>query len=344
MRFELSRFPRVPLAHLPTPLEPLDRLSKHLGGPRIWIKRDDCTGLATGGNKTRKLEFLIGEALAHGADTVITFGAVQSNHARQTAAACARYGLQCHLVLSRAVQWPQADYEVTGNVLLERITGAHIHIVAPADAPAHAAELTATFERRGNRVYRIPTGGSNVTGALGYVACAYELLDQAKHLGFHPDLVLHASSSGGTQAGLAVGLHATGTELVGINVSDALPTTIEARVNQLARATFEYLGGKGTLPDCSIRHEFLGSGYGMPTASCLNAIRTLGELEGIIADPVYSGKALDAMASLDHSRTRPTPSHVLYIHTGGTGALPAYGTSFQPMSGAKGATNAFTRR
>jgi L-cysteate sulfo-lyase len=242
------------------------------------------------------------------------------------------------------VQWPQADYEVTGNVLLERITGAHIHIVAPADAPAHAAELTATFERRGNRVYRIPTGGSNVTGALGYVACAYELLDQAKHLGFHPDLVLHASSSGGTQAGLAVGLHATGTELVGINVSDALPTTIEARVNQLARATFEYLGGKGTLPDCSIRHEFLGSGYGMPTASGLNAIRTLGELEGIIADPVYSGKALDAMASLDHSRTRPTPSHVLYIHTGGTGALPAYGTSFQPMSGAKGATNAFTRR
>ena len=328
MRFDLSRFPRVSLGHLPTPLEPLDRLSRHLGGPRIWIKRDDCTGLATGGNKTRKLEYLLGDALAKSADTIVTFGAVQSNHARQTAAACAKLGLECHLVLSRVVPRHEDDYETSGNVLLDRIVGAHIHMVAATAATSSAAALTRDLERKGRRVYQIPTGGSNATGALGYVACAYELLDQADALEFQPDLLIHASSSGGTQAGLTVGLRGTTTEIVGVNVSDPSAAAIEARINQLTRDTLESLGSPGPSPLCNMRHAFLGTAYGIPNDTGLNAIRTLGKLEGIVTDPVYSGKALAAVLEIAISGKYRIGTNLVFLHTGGVGAISTYESVF----------------
>lgn len=318
--------PRVALAHLPTPLEPLDRLSDFLGGPRIWIKRDDCTGLATGGNKTRKLEFLLGEAIATNCDTVITFGAVQSNHARQTAAACAKQGLKCHLVLSRAVPWPDPHYETAGNVQLDHILGANLDIVDPDRAVAHARNLRAQLERDGHRVYVIPTGGSNDVGALGYALCAQEMLGQAQHLRFDPSCVVHATSSGGTQAGLALGLGLADTDvhLLGINVSDPNAAALEARIATLATTTRDRWAPSAQTPAIHIRHEFLGPGYGIPTDQATDAIRTLARLEGIVTDPVYSGKALGALFALIRNRELGAGKPVIFVHTGGVTALSAY--------------------
>src|SRR5665213_2014779 len=179
-----SRFPRVKLAHLPTPLEPMERLSKHLGGPRLWIKRDDCTGLSTGGNKTRKLEFLIGDALAQGADTIITQGATQSNHARQTAAAAAKLGMECHILLEDRTGNNSPDYTLNGNVLLDRLHGASIaKRPAGADMNAEMETLAEKLRSEGRTPYVIPGGGSNPVGALGYANCALELLAQANDIG-----------------------------------------------------------------------------------------------------------------------------------------------------------------
>ena len=206
---DISHFPRVSLAHLPTPLEPLPRLSQELGGPAIWLKRDDCTGLATGGNKTRKLEFLMGEALARNADTILCFGALQSNHVRQTAAAAARLGLACHAILSDVVRYREPAYEVSGNLLLDELLGASVHVVPDtAGALAVAREVVAELERQGRTHYSIPVGGSSAVGALGYVGCADELSQQAQELGIRISLVAHATSSAGTQAGLLAGFAA----------------------------------------------------------------------------------------------------------------------------------------
>ncbi len=231
----LATFPRVDLGFLPTPLEPLDRLSTSLGGPRIWIKRDDCTGLATGGNKTRKLEFLMGDAISLGADTVITYGAVQSNHARQTAAACAKLGFECHLLLSRRVAWQHPEFETSGNVLLDRLLGAHIHFTEPANAEAASRTLINDLTLLGRHCYVIPTGGSNAIGALGYMRCAAEIVAQSRELGFKPDAIVHATSSGGTQAGLVAGLAAENfdCDVIGINVYDTDHAAIERRIEQL---------------------------------------------------------------------------------------------------------------
>jgi 1-aminocyclopropane-1-carboxylate deaminase len=209
----LERFERFPLAHLPTPLEPLKRLSAHLGGPGIWIKRDDCTGLAGGGNKTRKLEYLLPDALAHGAETLVTIGGIQSNHTRQTAAAAARAGLGSVLVLERWVDWPAENYERVGNILLSRILGAHVEI-APgcvASASANLADAAERVRSQGGVPYVIPSGASDhPLGGLGYVRCAQEILHQSKDNGLRFSAVVHATSSGSTQAGLIVGLAALG--------------------------------------------------------------------------------------------------------------------------------------
>lgn len=315
---------RISLGHLPTPLEPLNRLSKELGGSRIWIKRDDCTGLATGGNKTRKLEFLLGDAMAKGADTVLTFGAVQSNHARQTAAACARLGLECHLMLSRAVPWPQSDYESTGNVLLDRILGATVHLIDPKDVADASHELHNRLASRGRNVYVIPTGGSNAIGALGYVAAAQEILSQARSSGFTPDLIIHATSSGGTQAGLAAGLSRTPTRLLGINVSDPDHAALTTRIKGLAMETAALSGISHASFEVNITSDFLGQGYGLPTEAGIEAIRLLARTEGIIADPVYSAKALGALIVLMRTGELADASNLIFLHTGGVGAVPAY--------------------
>ena len=206
----IDTLPRVSLAHLPTPLQPLDRLSAALGGPRIWLKRDDCTGLGTGGNKTRKLEFLLGEAIDQAADVVLTFGAVQSNHARQTAAACASQGLECHLLLARKVPWPDPGYETLGNVQLDGLFGAHIHILEVADVEGHTKSLLSEFTDQSRRPYVIPVGGSNATGALGYSDCARELAIQCADQGIELTDVIHATSSAGREAVLVAGFAAIG--------------------------------------------------------------------------------------------------------------------------------------
>jgi L-cysteate sulfo-lyase len=323
---DLSAYASVQLAHRPTPIEPLDRLSEQLGGPRIWVKRDDCTGLATGGNKTRKLEYLMAEAQAAGADAVITFGAVQSNHARQTAAACARLGLDCHLILVRAVASNQPDYERTGNIQLDQLLGATLHLCDPEDAAQSAQRVTESLTAAGKTVYTIPAGGSNATGALGYIRCANELAAQFDQLNIDPQLLVHATSSGGTQTGLAIGFAATNltTNVVGVNVYDPDHAAIQAHVDQLVTNTHERLRLTGNPAKANIRHEFLGEGYGIPNELTINAIKLLASTSGILTDPVYSGKALGATFAMVQSGECRTMSDIVFLHTGGVAALPSH--------------------
>jgi L-cysteate sulfo-lyase len=325
--------PRIDLGFTPTPLEPLDRLSELLGGPRIWMKRDDCTGLATGGNKTRKLEFLMGDAKAQGADTVVTFGAVQSNHARQTAAACAKLGLECHLVLSRRVRWRHPDYETGGNVLLDQLLGAHLHFTEPADAEILSRALIADLSRKGRVCYVVPTGGSNAIGAMGYMRCAVELIEQCDALGFRPDVIVHATSSGGTQAGLVAGLVAENAKIdaIGINVYDTDHQRLERRIKRLLDETLDYAKlAPNAATELRIVHDFLGEDYGIPTRETIDAIRTLATTEGIVTDPVYSGKALGGFFEMIRRGDLAACDNAIFIHTGGVASLTVYATAFGP--------------
>ena len=324
-------FPRTDLGFTPTPLHPLDRLSQSVGGPRLWIKRDDCTGLGTGGNKTRKLEFLLGEAIAQRADTVITYGAVQSNHARQTAAACARLGITCHLILSRRVAWRHPEYESNGNVLLDRLFGAKVHIVEPADVEARSRALVADLTDRGRHCYVVPTGGSNSVGALGYVRCAEEIAAQTKTLGFEPDAIVHATSSGGTQAGLIIGAIRSrlGCDVIGINVYDTDHAQLERRVSRLVDDTKRRVQLPAEeMPRVRIVHDYLGEDYGIPTRQTIDGIRQLASLEGIVCDPVYSGKALGGLLEMLRTSELRSAHNIIFVHTGGVASLPVYLDAF----------------
>src|ERR671910_1938308 len=317
---------RLRLAPLPTPLEPLERLSRELGGPRIWVKRDDCTGLAGGGNKTRKLEFLLGDALDRGVDTVMTAGAVQSNHARQTAAACARLGLGCELFLKEAAPGRGESYGHSGNVLLDRILGAKVRILPGEASTETAMEKRAEALRgEGRRPYVIPVGGSNAVGALGYVECAGELSAQANGMGLGIDAVVHASASHGTQAGLAVGLAAAGSEarLLGVGVSGS---SRQARGQRrgLAPATRDPLGSPLPFAQLEVDDRFVGEGYGVPTPEGLAAIRLLARLEGLLLDPVYTGKAMAGLVAMVREGRLVSGENVVFLHTGGWPALFAY--------------------
>jgi L-cysteate sulfo-lyase len=329
----LDRFDRTPLGFLPTPLEPLQRLFESSNGPRLWIKRDDCTGLATGGNKTRKLEYLMADARAKGADTVITFGAVQSNHARQTAAACAKLGYECHLILARRVKWSHPEFERGGNVLLDELLGAQIRLCEPDQAEATARNLIEALERGGRHCYVIPSGGSNAVGALGYVRCAHELAQQCTERGFVPDLIVHATSSGGTQAGLIAGFASLGTTIpvLGINVYDRDHARITRNVSQLLRDTTTRIG-VAELPQASvgIEHRFLGDDYGLPTPLTVKAIGLMAEREGILLDPVYSGKAFGALTALLEANALSHCQNVVFVHTGGSASLPVYIGALKP--------------
>jgi L-cysteate sulfo-lyase len=324
----LSRFPRVSLAHLPTPLEPLPRLSKHLGGPNIFVKRDDCTGLGTGGNKTRKLEFLMADALQKNANVVITQGAVQSNHARQTAAAAAKLGLRCELVFEKRVDQPSEIYLNSGNVFLDRLFGATIREVEKGTDMNHALDAVADELRAdGETPYVIPGGGSNRVGALGYVDCALEFLHQANRTGLVIDHVIHATGSAGTQAGLIVGMKAShcGIPLLGIGVNAAKEVQ-EQRVYNLALETAEYIGAPGVVAreDVVANGDYIGVGYGIPTDSMNEAVLLLARLEGLLFDPVYSGKALAGMIDLINNKHFSSDDTLLFIHTGGSAGLFAY--------------------
>ena len=324
----LSQFPRVELAHLPTPLEPMPRLSEHLGGPRLWVKRDDCTGLALGGNKTRKLEFSMAEALAQGADTVITVGAVQSNHVRQTAAAACKLGFRCEVLLEHRVTDPSDAYANSGNILLDRIFGANLReYPGGTDFDTAMAEVAAEIEASGGKPYLIPGGASNRVGALGYVNCALELLEQADEQGIVVDHLVTATGSAGTQAGLIVGLKAARpyVPLLGIGVN--VPKEVqEDRVYNLACETADYIGKPGIVAreDVVANCDYVGAGYGIPTAGMNEAVLLLARLEGLLFDPVYSGKALAGMIDLVRKGEFAGAENIVFLHTGGAAALFAY--------------------
>ncbi|MDH3317839.1 MAG: D-cysteine desulfhydrase [Gammaproteobacteria bacterium] len=324
----LSRFPRVRLCHAPTPLEPMANLSKILGGPNLFVKRDDCTGLATGGNKTRKLDFLMGEAIDWGADCVVTQGAVQSNHCRQTAAAATRLGLGCYVLLERRVPNVAASYEVTGNVFLDQLFGAEIRFCEPGkDMNAAAEALGEELAAKGKKPYVIPGGGSNPTGALGYVSCALEMLIQANDRGLHIDYVVHATGSAGTQAGLVVGLKGSnsGIRVQGISVRNPKDKQ-EQVVHDLAQRTAAHVGIKGGISREAIRADdgYVGPGYGQPTAEMVEAVKLTARSEGILLDPVYSGKGMAGLIGLVRGGRFEPNQNVVFVHTGGSAALFAY--------------------
>lgn len=328
----LAAFPRVRLGHLPTPLEPMDRLSEHLGGPRFWVKRDDCTGLSSGGNKTRKLEFLMAEALEQGADTVITQGATQSNHARQTAAAAAKLSMACHILLEDRTGSNDAQYAYNGNVLLDRLHGATVaKRPGGADMAAEMEALADKLRDAGKTPYVIPGGGSNTTGALGYVNCALETSDQAANMGLKIDGFVHATGSSGTQAGLVAGLAALQSDihLLGIGVR-APREKQEGMVFDLAKRTAARIGCEDAVLRDNVRAncDYVGAGYGIPTEGMVKAVRLLAELEGLLFDPVYSGKGLDGLIDLTRKGEFDGMENVVFLHTGGSAALFGYPDAF----------------
>ena len=328
----LAGFARVRLGHLPTPLEPMDRLSEALGGPRFWVKRDDCTGLSSGGNKTRKLEFLMAEAIAGGADTVITQGATQSNHARQTAAAAAKLGLACHILLEDRTGSNDAQYRLNGNVLLDRLHGASVaKRPGGADMAAEMEALADQLKAKGATPYIIPGGGSNTTGALGYVNCALELCEQAAAMDLQIDALVHATGSSGTQAGLVAGLAALASPiwLLGIGVR-APQEKQEGMVFDLAKRTAERLGCADAVLHENVRANcnYVGAGYGIPTEGMVRSLRMLAELEGLLFDPVYSGKGLDGLIDLTRKGAFEGMKNVVFLHTGGSAALFGYPDAF----------------
>ena len=317
-----DRLPRVPLACLPTPLHEMPRLSRALGGPRLWIKRDDQTGLALGGNKTRKLEFSLGEALRRGADTLVTLGAVQSNHARQTAAAAAAQGLRCVLVL-RGDPPPLPN----GNLLLDHLLGARVVFTGARDREVVARELVAAETAAGHRPYLIPVGASDEIGAAGYVAALEEMTGQLDAMGVRPDRVVMASSSFGTQAGLCVGAKALGfsAQIAAVAI-DSPRAELQAGVAAIAAPLALRLGLEVSVtPGEVIAHDgYLGAGYAIMGRPEREAIALVARHEGILLDPVYTGRAMAGLIDLIRRREFGAGETIVFWHTGGSPALFAY--------------------
>jgi len=324
----LARFPRRRYTAGWTPIEKLEHLTRALGGPDIYIKRDDLLGLAAGGNKTRKLEFLVADALAQGADTLITVGAVQSNHCRLTLAAAVKEGLRCRLLLEQRVPGSY-NPRASGNNFLFHLLGVEaIRVVdAGTDLAATLQAMAAEVAAEGRKAYVIPGGGSNPRGALGYVACAEEILAQTFELGLRIDHIVCASGSAGTQAGLLTGLagnHA-GIPVTGINVRRTQEEQ-EPLVHALAQETAAFLGLRDGAPREAVTclGDWVGPGYSLPTREMVEAVRMLARLEGILLDPVYTGKAMAGLIGLVRQGRFTKGEHVLFLHTGGSPALYAY--------------------
>lgn len=329
----LAKFPKVRLGHLPTPLEPMDRLSEILGGPRLWVKRDDCTGLSSGGNKTRKLEFLMADAQSKGADTIITQGATQSNHARQTTAAAAKLGMECHILLEDRTGSNDNNYILNGNVLLDRLHGASVSKRSGGtDMNLEMQDFADALIEKGKKPYIIPGGGSNPIGALGYVNCARELTEQASEIGLKIDALVHATGSAGTQAGLVTGLAAiqSSIHLLGIGVR-APKDKQEQMVFDLAQKTADYLDTGIEIERDKVRAicDYVGAGYGLPTDGMIKAVKLLAQSEGLLFDPVYSGKGLDGLIDQIKKGYFAGMDNVVFLHTGGSAALFGYPETFE---------------
>lgn len=318
-------FNSISLGFYPTPLVKLESLTKLLAGPEIYIKRDDLTGLALGGNKTRKLDYFLGDAVEKGCDVLITVGAQQSNHCRQTAAAAAQYGLQCHLVLGGH----QPD-EFNGNLLLDKLLGAHLHFCGNLRKGEKIPEIVDELSAIGKSPYVIPYGGSNSIGTLGFVTAIEELKLQMKAMDLHFSHIIFASSSGGTQAGLIVGkaLHHLDTEILGIGIDkdEIEGMSLETFVLKLANATALKLNLDMNFHknDIYLNNNFLGEGYGIVSEAEKEAIDLLARSEGILLDPVYTAKAMAGLIDLIRKQQFYKKDKVLFWHTGGTPALFPY--------------------
>ena len=329
----ISKFPRLHFAHLPTPLEPMQRISKALGGPNLWIKRDDCTGLSSGGNKTRKLEFLMADAVERKADCIITQGATQSNHARQTCAIAGKLDLECHILLEDRTGYEDEAYTLNGNVLLDQLHGATIS-KRPAGTDMNQAmnDLAQSLRDDGKHPYIIPGGGSNEIGALGYVNAAIELTTQANDRSLLIDHVVHATGSSGTQAGLVLGMEGinSGIAVYGVGVR-APKEKQEEMVYDLAQRTAVYMGLN---PEIVAREkvvansDYVGDGYGLPTSSMVEAVKMLAKYEGILLDPVYSGKGFAGLVDLIRKGHFKKGENVVFLHTGGSISLFGYPNTF----------------
>jgi L-cysteate sulfo-lyase len=332
-------FPRLHLAHLPTPLERLEALNARLEGPTLWMKRDDATGLAFGGNKARKLEYILADAQARGADTIVTWAGVQSNWCRQTAAAAARLGLRAVLVLFRKPPFATAD---DGNLLLDRLLGAEVHLIeaegrktmAWTEVRSWLEPIVKAEQAAGHRVYVVPVGGSmpdadmkEPWGALAYLEAFREVHGQATALGVHFDAVVHATGSGATQAGLLIGarLLSPGTRIIGVSVSEDA-ATLGGWVRTIADRTLALLGSdeKVGAEEVEVLDGYVGAGYGHMGPEVAATLRLLASTEGVLLDPVYTGKAMTALLDLVGRGVFTSGQNVLFIHTGGTPALFPY--------------------
>ena len=329
----LSRFPRRRYTPGPTALHSLPRLSKHLGGPTIWLKRDDNLGLAGGGNKTRKLEFLVADAIAQAADTLITCGAVQSNHCRLTSAAAAREGLAVRLVLEERV--PNSyDTNATGNNFLYHLLGVEQFTVVESgtDLGAAMAGVADGLAAEGRKAYIIPGGGSNALGALGYVSCAEELLAQSFDMGLEIDHLVCASGSGGTHAGLLVGMvgNNSGIPITGVSVRHPAARQ-EPHISALAAATAEKLGIAQPIPtEASVVDDrWVGEGYSLPTDTMIEAVTLLARYEAILLDSVYTGKAFAGLVGMIREGRFSKDDNVVFLHTGGAPSLYHYHQLFR---------------
>lgn len=330
----LARFPRRRYTEGETPLERLDRLSAYLDGPEVWIKRDDFLGFFPGGNKTRKLEFLMADALEKGADAVITCGAPQSNHCRLTLAAARKEGMECHFLIEERVPGTYSE-RASGNMFLFQLMGVDSIRVVPAgaDMTAEMEKTAAELRASGRKPYIIPGGGSNAVGALGYVACAEEILSQSFRNGVSFDRIFTTSGSSGTHAGLAVGLWAnrSGIPLTGINISR--PNSLQVPlVEKVARETARLLGIEEPLPDGLIQcfDGYVGEGYSLPTPAMTKTVVLLARMESILLDPVYTGKAFAGMIDLIRQGFCRKGEKILFLHTGGVSALFHYQKYFDP--------------
>jgi 1-aminocyclopropane-1-carboxylate deaminase len=333
----LEELERVPLLFGPSPLQPLRRLSEHLGGKvEIWAKREDCnSGLAFGGNKVRKLEYLAADALAQGCDTLVSIGGVQSNHTRQVAAVAAHLGLGCVLVQERWVDWPDVVYDKVGNILLSRIMGAETQLVDEGFDIGIRESWTkalADVKARGGKPYAIPAGASvHKFGGLGYVGFAEEVRAQEKAMGMKFDFIIVCTVTGSTHAGMVVGFAADGRErhVIGIDAS-CTPVQTKAQVLDIAQKTSALVEGKDiTADDIVLLEDYAYPVYGVPSKETVEAIRLSARLEGMITDPVYEGKSMQGMIDLVQKGYFPKGSKVLYAHLGGAPALNGYSYTFR---------------
>lgn len=333
----LSKFERYPLTFGPSPIEKLSRLSKHLGGGvEIYAKREDCnSGLAFGGNKLRKLEYIVPDAIKSGADTLVSIGGVQSNHTRMVAATAAKIGMKCRLVQESWVPHEDAVYDRVGNILMSRVMGAEVQLVDEGfDIGIRASweNALADVKAKGGKPYAIPAGASvHKLGGLGYVGFAEEVREQEAQLGFKFDYIVVCTVTGSTHAGMVVGFAKDGRQrkVIGIDAS-ATPAQTKAQVLDIARKTSELVGGEEiTADDIVLNEDYAYPVYGVPSKETIEAIRLSARLEGMMTDPVYEGKSMQGMIDLVKKGFFPAGSKVLYAHLGGVPAINGYSYTFR---------------